>query len=331
MSFPREAQLALVASASRAPSPHNTQPARWRFAGDRIELHECVERRLVVGDPTGRDQAIALGAAWEGMAIALSERGFQLGAMQRLAGNAGPARRVGFANVQPGAKPDALAFAVRIRRAYRGTFPPADSAALSRLDEFARRWPSIAWIREADARAWIAREYDAAAAAGLRDRAFAKELYAWMRFSSRHRDWFRDGLAADCLALSPLEAWGGRLAMHPRMVRVLAALGLVGLLVSEAAKVRSATVVALLLAPRSEDPFATGRAFYRFWLDIAASGFCAVPMSALADSPDHSRRLVAAHAHGRDVALINVFRVGPAPQLPPAESARLPAEELLLA
>jgi len=42
MSFPREAQLALVASASRAPSPHNTQPARWRFAGDRIELHECI-------------------------------------------------------------------------------------------------------------------------------------------------------------------------------------------------------------------------------------------------------------------------------------------------
>jgi nitroreductase len=331
MSFPREAQLALVASASRSPSPHNTQPARWRFAEDRIELHERVDHRLAAGDPTGRDQAIALGAAWEGMAIALSERGFRLGAMQRLTGNQGQVRGVGFANVEPGAKPDPLAFAVRVRRAYRGTFPAADAAARSRLDDLARRWASIAWIREAEARARIGREYDAAAAAALRDPAFAKELYAWMRFSSRHPDWFRDGLTADCLALSSFEAWGGRLAMRPGVVRVLAALGLAGILVSEAAKVRSATVVALLFARRSEDPFETGRAFYRFWLDLAASGFSAVPMSALADSPEHSRRLVSAHAAGGDMALINVFRAGPLPAPPPAESARLPAEELLLA
>ena len=152
-----------------------------------------------------------------------------------------------------------------------------------------------------------------------------------MRFSSRHPDWFRDGLTADCLALSSFEAWGGRLAMRPGVVRVLAALGLARILVSEAAKVRSATVVALLFARRSEDPFETGRAFYRFWLDLAASGFSAVPMSALADSPEHSRRLMSAHAPGGDIALINAFRAGPAPEPPPAESARLPAEELLLA
>ena len=331
MSFAREAQLALVASASRAPSPHNTQPARWRFSGDRVELHECVDRRLAVGDPTGRDHAIALGSAWAGMAIALSERGFQLGAMQPLSGGEGPVRGVGFAIVGSGAEPDPLAFAVRMRRAYRGMFTQADAAARSRLDELVLRWPSIAWVDGADARAQIGREYDAAAAAGLHDPAFVRELYTWMRFSPRHRDWSRDGLAADCLALSPLEAWGGRLALRPGVVRVLAALGLAGLLVSEAAKVRSATALALLLAPRTEDPFATGRTFYRFWLDIAACGFSAVPMSALADSPDHSRRLVAAHAGGRDVALINVFRIGPTPQPPPAESARLPDAELLLA
>ena len=330
MSFPREGQLSLVASASRAPSPHNTQPARWRFAEGRIELHECVDRRLAVGDPTGRDHAIALGAAWEGMAIALSERGFRVGAMQRLANDKGPVRGVGFANVEPGAKPDPLALAVRMRRSYRGTFPAADVAARSRLDELALRWPSVTWVREAGALARIGREYDEAVAAGLRDPAFAKELYAWMRFSPRHPAWFRDGLAADCLALSPLEAWGGQLAMRPGVVRVFAALGLAGMLVSEAAKVRSATALALLLAPRSEDPFATGRAFYRFWLDLAASGFSAVPMSALADSPEHSRRLVARHAPGKDLALINVFRAGPTPEPPPAESARLPAEELLL-
>jgi nitroreductase len=331
MSFTREVQLALLASASRAPSPHNTQPARWRFAGDRIELHECVDRRLFAGDPTGRDQAIALGAAWEGMAIALSEHGFQLGAMQRMPDVDEPVRGVGFATVEPGAVQDSLAPAVRTRRAYRGTFAAADAGARLRLDELARRWPANAWVRESDVLASVGREYDAAAAAGLRNPAFARELYAWMRFSPRHPDWSRDGLAADCLALSPLEAWGGQLAMRPGAVRVLAALGRAGMLVSEAAKVRSATGLALLLAPRSEDPFVTGRTFYRFWLDLAGSGFAAVPMSALSDSPDHSRRLLATHAPGRDVALINVFRIGPTPEPAPAASARLPAEELLLA
>lgn len=330
MSFPRASQLALVASAARAPSPHNTQPARWRFLGERVELHECVERRLHVGDPTGRDQAIALGAAWEGMALALSEQGLRLGAMQPLPSAAGSVRPVGFAAVEPGGTLDPLAPSVRVRRAYRGTFAAADAAAQARLEETARRWPAIAWVREAEARARIGREYDAAAAGGLRDPAFARELYTWMRFSPRHRDWFRDGLAADCLALSRPEAWGGRLAMRPGVVRVLATLGLAGVLVSEAAKVRSAAALALLFAPRAEDPFATGRAFYRFWLDLAASGLSAVPMSALADSPDCARRLTASYARGGDVALINVFRIGPTPTPPPAESARLPAEELLL-
>jgi hypothetical protein len=54
-------------------------------------------------------------------------------------------------------------------------------------------------------------------------------------------------------------------------------------------------------------------------------------MSALADSPEHARRLLGKYAPARDAALINVFRIGPTPKPPPPESARLPPGELLLA
>lgn len=59
----RAQQLELVREASRAPSAHNTQPARWRFLPDgTVELREDITRRLTVGDPTGRDAGAGLGA-----------------------------------------------------------------------------------------------------------------------------------------------------------------------------------------------------------------------------------------------------------------------------
>jgi hypothetical protein len=264
------------------------------------------------------------------MAIALSEVGFDLGPPQRVSGE-GAIRRYAHASITSGATADPLGAAIRVRRAHRGLFPVADTAQRQQLEALGRRWAAHAWVRNAESLGAIARDYDAAAAGGLRDPAFAEELYRWMRFSPRHPGWSRDGLAADCLALSSFEAWGGSIAMRPGVVRILVALGMGSVLVSEAAKVRSATALALLLAPKGEDPFTTGRAFHRFWLDLAATGFSAVPMSALADSPKHARRLLSAHAAGKDVALINVFRIGPTPHPPPPESARLPAGELLLA
>ena len=67
--------------AARAVSVHNVQPARWRFEpeGDLVLLR-AVDRALPVADPTGHDVMLSLGAAFEGMAIALSRIGCTLGA-----------------------------------------------------------------------------------------------------------------------------------------------------------------------------------------------------------------------------------------------------------
>ena len=46
-------QRAVVAEASRAPSVHNVQPARWRFVDDSVVLFRAIDRALPVADPTG--------------------------------------------------------------------------------------------------------------------------------------------------------------------------------------------------------------------------------------------------------------------------------------
>lgn len=53
----------LVSLACRAPSVHNTQPWRWRYAGGLLTLSADLSRRLAVEDPRGRDLTLSCGAA----------------------------------------------------------------------------------------------------------------------------------------------------------------------------------------------------------------------------------------------------------------------------
>jgi len=54
---------ALIASAVRAPSSHNTQP--WRFVREAgaVSLHADRERRLPINDPSDRELTISCGCA----------------------------------------------------------------------------------------------------------------------------------------------------------------------------------------------------------------------------------------------------------------------------
>ena len=331
--LPRERRLALAALAGRAPSPHNIQPARWRFGDGTVELREVPSRWLDVGDPTGRDNRIALGMAWEGMALALSREGLGLDTDAVAPPSYPPPsdapRLVAHGRLVP-APLDALAAMLDVRRSWRGDFPPADAARLAALDACLARHADVALALPPTAASALADDYDAAAAQGLADPAFARELHRWMRFSPAHPDWTRDGLAADCMVLSGIEAWGASIALRPRVVRVLSALSLLRAVVGEAGKVRSAARLVAIHAPDDADAFAAGRAWYRFWLDLAATGFAAVPMSALVDSPAHARKLLAAWPLPPGRKLVNLMRVGPAPAGGIPASARLPAAELLL-
>jgi hypothetical protein len=62
---------AVLESAGRAPSVHNTQPWAFRIAADVIELHADPARRLPAADPEDRELRLACGAALYNLRLAL--------------------------------------------------------------------------------------------------------------------------------------------------------------------------------------------------------------------------------------------------------------------
>ncbi|MFY1671510.1 Acg family FMN-binding oxidoreductase [Plantactinospora sp. WMMB334] len=74
---PAAAVLAEAAEAAGyAPSVHNTQPWRWRVAGDILDLHAVRERQLRVADPEGRLLTISCGTALHHALVALATEGW---------------------------------------------------------------------------------------------------------------------------------------------------------------------------------------------------------------------------------------------------------------
>jgi len=318
----------LAAEAARAPSVHNVQPARWRFlsAGE-VLLFRDLARSLPAADPSGHDVLLSMGAAFEGMALALSRRGIGLAERERGSEAAEPGLElVARAALVDDAAADPLAQWVPHRRAFRGIFAPTGAAEIASLTGIAdvRVIADRAAIRE------LAARYDRASLGFLRRPAYLRELFDWCRFSRRHPSWDRDGLNADCLALSAVERTAASWLLRPPVFAVLRRLGFGRLVISEAAQIRSAGAVVLFVALRTQPAFAVGRRFYRLWLEITALGLVLVPMSALADDPAEAARLAAAHGVPPTHRVVNVFRVGKVGPRGAATSPRLPVGELLV-
>lgn len=335
-------QLRLVAEAARAPSAHNTQPARFHFTADGgVELWEDTGRWLPVGDPHHKDARISLGMAFEGLALALSTRGLRLGepeleALRSPAADGadpdGPVlRRVATARLQPGGAPDPLAGQVAARRTFRGEFATADAADRRHLLQALEEAEGALVVEEPSHLEDWAEVHDRASLDLLAGAAYRRELFEWLRWTPRHADWNRDGLSADCLAVTPWEASLARWAMRPPVLGAALRLGFGKLLVSEAAAVRSAAALAVLHQAPAADPFEAGRDWYRLWLRLTAEGFHLCPLSALADTPRGRRRLEERFPKLAGRRVVNVLRIGRLPAgVEPGSSRRLPPEELLL-
>jgi len=311
-----ELQRALVAEAALAPSVHNVQPARWRFEGDEVLLVEDETRRLAIGDPEGRDAGVSLGAAAEGMRIALSRHGL---AMREVA-----ERRFG---VEPGAEVDSLATFVERRQSYRGCFlkPREEDRAAAR----ALGSDGVAVVSEAEEIGRIAKLVDEAGLAFFRDPAFRGELVSWMRLSRSHSGWSRDGLNAEAMAMSRVEAIGAK-AVLGRAFGWLDRLGLGPALTGEAGKIATSAAVLIVHRPADESPFETGRFFYRLWLKVVEAGFQAAVMASLADHEAISARLAGELGVPEGRRIRTALRIGRVPEGAGYKRARLPVDELIL-
>jgi len=332
--------LAIVDEARRAPSVHNIQPARWvALEPGVLALRADPARTLPIADPSGHDVRVSLGAAWEGMAIALARRGFAAGPPRLVPlGGAHPPGRVGEAldasfetrlSFERGRDPDPLGEAVTRRATFRGTFV---STPASTLDALERRLTasSVVSVRDRSRIRELAVLADEVTDEFLLDPRYWRETWAWVRLSPGHPAWSRDGLNADVLALSGPERVAGRWLMAPACFEWMRRLGLARALISERTKTTSASALLLFTAPADEDPFVTGRGFYRRWLEITASGLALCPMSVLADSPRANAEIRRLYSLPEGSRLVNVFRVGVAPAgFPQRLTPRLPAAELI--
>ena len=320
----------LVAEAARAPSVHNVQPARWRFVSDEeLILFRELGRELPVGDPTGHDLKASLGAAMEGMSIALSRLGLGLGAM-RVEGDAQAPRCVPVlrATIEAGGTVDPLAEFVAARRSYRGRFAASTDATGHALRALQADDAHI--VTDKKAIEQVATLHERATWTFESRRAYHAELWSWLRLSPSDPRWNRDGLNADCLALSALERTAANVLLRPKPFSMLSAMRLARPIVSEAAQVRSATGVILFVPKKSLEPLDVGRRFYRLWLEIARAGLYAAPMSACADDPEVNALLRDDHMIPAERRIASVLRVGIIDPSAVAVSPRLPTTEWLV-
>ncbi|SDT00275.1 hypothetical protein [Microlunatus soli] len=209
-SGPDESLLAeLITVAASAPSAHNTQPWDPRISAGGIELGVAEGRTLPVGDGTGRDTLLALGAWTEAAAIAARRAGREL-IVDTLPTLGDPElivsarRRDPVARLTLGGAPrptddparllDADLLAARLT--YRGPVRRADgflTAAATVLPDWAGLVPITA------------RDLNRMALLGTADTltrpGAVEELASWLRLSPRHPQYAVDGLTDRVLRL----------------------------------------------------------------------------------------------------------------------------------
>lgn len=330
--FGRTEQSGAVLEACRAPSVRNIQPARWRFDDDgSVVLFRALNRTLPVSDPERHDLHASLGAAFEGLAIALSTRGLSLGAPEpeRAAAATGcePVVRAAITRLDD-PEPDPMASWVSRRRCYRGMFSTADPADIRRLVALERG--DLRLILGTDRLAGLAVLHDAAAWANESRAEYHAETWKWTRLVERDPRYRRDGLTADCLALTGMKRMMASLVLPPSRFATMAKLGLSQRVMSEAARIRSAGAGLVFCPRRSETPFDAGRRMYRLMLEITAVGFHVAPMSASANDVNVRTTLEEDCHVSSDRRIANVFRVGRIPDTAVAESPRLRVSELFV-
>jgi hypothetical protein len=216
------------------------------------------------------------------------------------------------------------------RRTWRGAFVPVDAASIETLAATAsRRNDAILVAERADVEA-VARLNDACSWEFIKDAAYQAELFAWMRLSPTQARWNRDGLNADCLAMSAFERRAAAVAFRPGVFAVLKAIGVGRTLLAERSRVNTAAAAIVFHRPTVEAPFDSGREFYRLWLELTAAGFLACPMSSIADSATGSAEVRTRWHVPNERRVVNVLRVGN-PASEPAQSPRIPLSELMVA
>jgi hypothetical protein len=286
----------------RAPSAHNTQPWVLEYERDRITLGFDPERHLSAGDPTRRDLYLSLGCLVEGVLITAMAEGLPLEF------RADPWRFV------EGSEPYPTDFGLEelwrrqtSRLPYEPRRLPGDalSSARSQLREDLR-------LHEL-ANSEIVDLFTTADRHVYESRAVVEELRSWLRLSKHARD----GLTYECLTVSSFQARAFALLLHPRVYRVVRALGVQRTFTASSRTVLEREGSVLVLEGRTEDVLAAGRDLFRAWLALTSAGYATHPLSQILDCEETATELARRLDLPAGRRLLSVFRAGrsePAPR-----------------
>ena len=232
----------LLGYALLAPSTHNSQPWRFRLAGERVELVADRTRALPVSDPEDRELTLSCGCALYHLRVAIRRFGWG-GETVTWPDPTDPDLFARAGLGEPGAAtPEELAEfgAILRRRTHRGRFDerPVPDETLTELRLLAAE--EGAWLHLVEAESERAALADLITAADTRqgsDPRFRRELAAWLHPSRRESG---DGIPGHALGAEDLKFyrgplvvrtfdWGGGEAARDRQVAegspVLAVLG----------------------------------------------------------------------------------------------------------
>jgi hypothetical protein len=250
----------LIRLATLAASSHNTQPWRFRVAGDAITILPDRSRRCPVVDPDDAHLYRSLGCAAENLVHAASLQGH---AATVRYDEAADEVVVALEHVA-GFPPTELSRALTTRQCTRTAFDPEplsseDLAALERAGS--GRGVRCLLVTDRAAIRSVAGLVEAGDHLQLADRAFRRELLAWVRFNPRAALRTGDGLAGRSNQQPPVPTVVGR-ALAPVLLRAAAQAR------TDRERLRSSAGVAVFLADTETrtDWVEVGRASERFAL-----------------------------------------------------------------
>ena len=291
------ALVRLAAYATLAPSPHNTQPWRFRVAGGSLTILPDGSRALPAADPRRRALAISLGCSAASVLVAAAAAGLAMTPEITPEGGA----RLAPADADPDPDP-ALAslFPALISRVTDKRGYPPDAVEPPRLP--APEGIAVGYVADPASRSRLADLHRQAVAELARSGAFARELAGWLRTDPA--DPRRDGMtmplppaAAESLIAALSRSGEPLLQMGERDAQALAAGPLLGLLTS-AEDTEAAWI-------------STGLAWQRLSLAAHAAGLAAAPLTAVVENPRTRQAAAALAPPGQHLQML--FRLGRSP------------------
>jgi hypothetical protein len=325
--------VSVFLAAHSAPSPHNTQPWRFRPQTERIRVGWDPRRELPAGDPDHRYLLTSLGAAVEGMVLDAG----QVGLVARVSFNLRTAScEAATVRLTPDAvstRDLSLAAALPYRQTTRLPFyrDPVPSDALALLEREGRAHDcDLTVLTSRTAIRQVAQTLVEGTIRNFEASAVYEEFFRWVRLDPHDPRYRRDGLARESLTpggfSSLLAPWVLPTArMHAlqrvRMHRLVAA--------TQGRLARHSPAICLLAARShaSDDVFGGGRAMMRVWLAATRLGLRVHPITAMMDHDETRGALADLFGVPRQASMVVCFRLGFGPRAP--RSSRLPLGEVL--